>query len=161
MNASSYRTVNMGRLPRFLVVAGALILAAPLFFPMKSAPGATEADNLPKRAQSLEELWASGEGKALDKGVVDVFSVDPILPEAWIYIDDSTVDGSGTEYWLMHSSFVPPSPLNDNRTLEFDYVNGFSPLTLQECIDWIVATYSHVSDAGDLTIQKKTVTPVP
>ena len=114
----------------------------------------------PTHHASFRALRQAEALKRADKGIIDVFGVDPILPEAWIYVADSTLDGNGTEYWIFHSSFAPASPGND-KSFSFEYVSGQNPQTLQAALDYIVLNNSHVTNSGELVVHKMVSTLVP
>ena len=118
------------------------------------------AHALPTHHASLDALRMAHALKRQDKGIVDVFGLDPNLPEAWIYVEDSTLDGNGTEYWIFHSSYVPASPSAD-KSFSFEYVAGQDPQTLQAALDYIVLNNSHVATSSELTVHKMVSTLVP
>ncbi len=122
--------------------------------------GRTAEAALPAHHASLDALARAGVLKRHDQGMIDIYGVSPTLPEAWIYVADSTLDGNGTEYWIFEESFSPASPTND-KSFSFEFVSGQNPQTLQEALDYIVLNNSHVANSGELVVHKMVSTLVP
>lgn len=95
----------------------------------------------------------------LDRGWFDLFQYeDP--PQAWIWVPDSTSDGSGVEYLAFTASYdhAGPSHPQIQETITFQSGEGFA--SLQAFVDHIVATVPYVGSSADLTIHKRVVTTV-
>lgn len=95
----------------------------------------------------------------LDLGVIEISSTQPV-PHAWAYVDDGTIDGNGTEYFIFTTGYVHPSPLAPAVTETYTYQHGVNPGTLGACLQWIVDTYPHVTSTADLSVHLRTVSVV-
>ena len=144
-----------------LLVAVALVAMVSSGTPGDAALSSQSADAaLPAHNPSFELLAQSGTLKRHDQGLIDIYGVSPTLPEAWIYVSDSTLDGNGIEYWIFEESFSPATPTND-KSFSFEFVSGQNPQTLQEALDYIVLNNSHVANTGELVVHKMVSTLVP
>ena len=127
------------------------------------ALGPKDSSSATVPSMSYEDLRATtllaGGGKGLDRGILEFWSVDP-QPQAWLYAEDSTIDGDGVEYLIFTSGFVHPSPSNDDLDLTLSYVDGVEPADLQAALAFIVANYPHVSAPGELSVHARAVSSV-
>ena len=111
---------------------------------------------------SLQNLLRDGKGKGFDRGLFDVWasiSPTPNVPTAWVWVVDSTVDGDGVEYWAYHLDYVHPGA-DEDAQLTFGFRDDADPQSLEEFVDWIVASNPHVGDASQLTLTKNVVSVV-
>ena len=94
----------------------------------------------------------------LDRGTFEVLQTVS-LPTAWVWVEDDTIDGTGVEYWAVHSTFVHPGPNDPSVSMTFEHKNGVNHTSLNQFVNWIIANNSHVSSAADLEISRRDASP--
>ena len=153
MHANATRCRRTLHNSAWLFAAGLLVLAA--------APLGADRSDAATGSVSALHLARSAGGKGLDKGSFELLQMHSPLPTAWVWVEDDTIDGSGVEYWALHGTYLPPGPGNDDLSLQYRYRHDQNHLSLQEFVDWIVASNPHVNDAGELMITQRSVAPMP
>ena len=81
-------------------------------------------------------------------------------PQGWLWVPDSTSDGSGVQYLAFTANYAhggPAAPLI-TETVRFQSSQGFA--SLQAFLDHIVATVPYVSSTAELTVHRMDVTTV-
>ena len=113
---------------------------------------------------SLTLLVAGGDRPAdaggLDMGWFEFFAAGETDQVAWIWVEDSTSDGDGTEYIAFLSSYDPPGANNTSYETTTDYGGTANFPNVSAFVDWIVTNHAHVSSSADLTVYKRVVSTV-
>lgn len=105
------------------------------------------------------ELLAAG-GKGLDKGTFELFQTGPD-PSAWVWVEDATGDGVGTEYWIVHPSFVVPGPAEPSVDITYELVAQHPPIhDFADFLAFVIATYPNVTGPGDVQVYRKDAGPI-
>jgi len=149
--------------PALLTRSGFLLVTAVALALMGGAAllttGGSEPSTEPSYA-SLRPLLDAGAAKRLDDGEYELFQLHSPLPTAWVWVQDSTSDGSGVEYWALHDDFVHPSQSDDDVSIRFVRRSGANSANLQDFIAWIVAHNPHVGSGSELRIHQQVVSTV-
>ena len=157
-----HRSPSVFRRP---VLGLALLAAALLVLGLAALPADAPSGPVAEPAASyasLQDLLRDGRGKGLDRGSFEIWasvSPTPLLPTAWVWVVDDTVDGDGVEIWAWTADYGHPGADADAR-LTFHFRDDVDPASVQEFVDWIVLHNAHVGGAGELTVVKSVVSVV-
>jgi len=108
----------------------------------------------------LMQAYRAGDAKQIDEGFFGLYANDATLPSGWLWAVDDTRDGNGREYWILHTAYPYPGPDNDGVRITFDYMPDVAPTDLTPLLDWIVATYDHVTSTAELSVHECKVRPI-
>lgn len=99
-------------------------------------------------------------GKGLDRGILELFQTTPD-PSAWVWVEDSTHDGVGTEYWVVHPSYEVPGASDPSVDVRFEYVAQHPTInTFNDFLAFVIATYPNVTGPGDVQVYRKDAGPI-
>ena len=136
-----------------------VVVALVVFVGWNALPTGTDPAGDPSY-EALRPLLQAGEGKGIDGGVQDIFQMHSVDPVGWIWAEDGTVDGMGTEYRVFHSSFVHPGADDDDVTVRFVHVPNHEPQNVEDFLSWIVQRSPHVQNANQLDVHLYEVSTV-